>query len=166
MPVTEDTNTNSHPETECTPDVRLSRRELEVLSLIAEGRSTREIAAALWVTEETIKSHVSRVLRRLEARTRAHAVAIAYRDGLWANGRRRREEAHRVGEPPSRVRAVAARRAATVGRLRRVVAARLVRERSQDVDRDREDDRRVVRRADLEQRLQVPQLHRDRLLRP
>jgi DNA-binding CsgD family transcriptional regulator len=84
MPVTEDTNTNSHPETECTSEVRLSRRELEVLSLIAEGRSTREIAAALWVTEETIKSHVSRVLRRLEARTRAHAVAIAYRDGLWA----------------------------------------------------------------------------------
>ena len=52
--------------------------------MIAEGRSTREIAAALWVTEETVKSHVSRVLRRLEARTRAHAVAIAYRDGLWA----------------------------------------------------------------------------------
>jgi DNA-binding CsgD family transcriptional regulator len=77
MPVTEDHTTKA--------DLKLSRRELEVLSLIAEGRSTREIAAALWVTEETVKSHVTRVLRRLNARTRAHAVAIAYRDGLWAN---------------------------------------------------------------------------------
>jgi DNA-binding NarL/FixJ family response regulator len=82
MPVTE--NTNSRSGTDSPSEVKLSRRELEVLSLIAEGRSTREIAAALWVTEETVKSHVSRVLRRLQARTRAHAVAIAYRDGLWA----------------------------------------------------------------------------------
>jgi DNA-binding CsgD family transcriptional regulator len=64
-------------------ELRLSRRELDVLSLVAEGRSTREIAAALWVTEETVKSHVARVLRRLQARTRAHAVAIAYRERLW-----------------------------------------------------------------------------------
>jgi DNA-binding CsgD family transcriptional regulator len=77
MPVTEDNTTSA--------DLKLTRRELEVLSLVAEGRSTREIAAALWVTEETVKSHVTRVLRRLNARTRAHAVAIAYRDGLWAN---------------------------------------------------------------------------------
>lgn len=62
----------------------LSRRELEVLSLIAEGMSTREIARALWVTEETVKSHVARVLARLGARTRAHAIAIVYREGLWA----------------------------------------------------------------------------------
>lgn len=77
MPVTEENTTR--------PDLKLSRRELEVLSLVAEGRSTREIAAALWVTEETVKSHVTRVLRRLNARTRAHAVAIAYRDGLWTS---------------------------------------------------------------------------------
>jgi DNA-binding CsgD family transcriptional regulator len=81
MPVTE--NTNNHVRTKVQPELRLSRRELDVLSLIAEGRSTREIAAALWVTEETVKSHVSRVLRRLQARTRAHAVAIAYRERLW-----------------------------------------------------------------------------------
>jgi DNA-binding CsgD family transcriptional regulator len=81
MPVTE--NTNSHARTEPQHELRLSKRELDVLSLVAEGRSTREIAAALWVTEETVKSHVSRVLRRLKARTRAHAVAIAYRECLW-----------------------------------------------------------------------------------
>ena len=65
-------------------EARLSRRELEVLSLIAEGMSTREVARALWITEETVKSHVARVLARLGARTRAHAIAIVYRDGLWA----------------------------------------------------------------------------------
>ena len=81
MPVTE--KSNSRAETGSQPELRLSRRELDVLSLIAEGHSTREIAAALWVTEETVKSHVARVLRRLHARTRAHAVAIAYREGLW-----------------------------------------------------------------------------------
>jgi DNA-binding CsgD family transcriptional regulator len=75
MTVTENETTRSSPE--------LSRRELEVLSLIAEGRSTREIARTLWITEETVKTHVRRVLQRLGARTRAHAVAIVYREGLW-----------------------------------------------------------------------------------
>ncbi len=62
---------------------RLSRRELEVLELVAQGMSTREIARVLWVSDETVKSHAARLLRRLGARTRAQAVAIAYRDGLW-----------------------------------------------------------------------------------
>jgi DNA-binding CsgD family transcriptional regulator len=72
-------------------DPRLSRRELEVLSLIAEGFSTREIARALWVTEETVKSHVRRMLHRLGARTRAHAVAIVYREQLWTTPRQNGE---------------------------------------------------------------------------
>ena len=62
---------------------RISPRELEVLSLIAEGRSTKEIARALWITEETVRTHVRRILERLDAHTRAHAVSIAYREGLW-----------------------------------------------------------------------------------
>lgn len=66
-------------------EIALSPRELQVLALVAQGLSTREIAEALWVTQETVKSHVSRVLHRLHARTRAQAVAIAYRDGLWPN---------------------------------------------------------------------------------
>jgi DNA-binding CsgD family transcriptional regulator len=63
---------------------RITPRELEVLALIAEGYSTKEIGRALWITEETVRTHVRRLLERLDARTRAQAVAIAYRDGLWA----------------------------------------------------------------------------------
>ncbi|MGH3111786.1 MAG: response regulator transcription factor [Gaiellaceae bacterium] len=66
---------------------RITPRELEVLALIAEGYSTSEIARALWITEETVRTHVRRLLSRLGARTRAQAVAIAYRDGLWARDR-------------------------------------------------------------------------------
>ena len=64
---------------------RITPRELEVLALIAEGCSTGEIARRLWITEETVRTHVRRILERLGARTRAHAVSIAYREGLWAN---------------------------------------------------------------------------------
>ena len=65
----------------------LTPRELEVLALVAEGYSTREIAQALWITDETVRTHVRRLLSRLGARTRAHAVAIVYRDGLWPRDR-------------------------------------------------------------------------------
>jgi DNA-binding CsgD family transcriptional regulator len=69
---------------------KATRRELEVLALIAHGHSTAEIAQALWITEDTVKTHVRRLLKRLGARTRAHAVAIAFRENLWrrygANG--------------------------------------------------------------------------------
>ena len=60
----------------------LSERQLEVLSLIAEGLSNNEICLQLDVTLETVKTHVLHVLQRLNARTRAHAVNIAYRNGL------------------------------------------------------------------------------------
>jgi DNA-binding CsgD family transcriptional regulator len=62
---------------------RLTPRELDVLELVAEGYSTAEVARALWITEDTVRTHVKRTLARLEARTRAHAVAIAFRDRLW-----------------------------------------------------------------------------------
>jgi DNA-binding CsgD family transcriptional regulator len=61
---------------------RVSRREVEVLQLIAEGQSTREIARRLWITEETVKTHVRRLLDKLGARTRAQAVAVAFRRGV------------------------------------------------------------------------------------
>jgi DNA-binding CsgD family transcriptional regulator len=73
--------TSHHAETMSEP--RLTSRELDVLELVAEGYSTAEIARALWITEETVRTHVKRTLARLEARTRAHAVAIAFRGGLW-----------------------------------------------------------------------------------
>jgi DNA-binding CsgD family transcriptional regulator len=61
---------------------KVTRRELEVLELVADGMSTREIAQRLWVTDETVKTHVRRLHDRLGARTRAHAVAIAFRSGI------------------------------------------------------------------------------------
>ena len=62
---------------------RLTSRELDVLELVAEGYSTAEIARALWITEDTVRTHIKRLLARLGAHTRAHAVAIAYRNRLW-----------------------------------------------------------------------------------
>jgi DNA-binding CsgD family transcriptional regulator len=63
---------------------RITARERDVLELIADGYSTAEIARALWITEDTVRTHVKRTLTRLGARTRAHAVAIAFRERLWA----------------------------------------------------------------------------------
>ena len=65
------------------PRPKLTPREREVLALIACGYSTSEVARALWITEDTVRTHVKRLLARLPARTRAHAVAIAFREGLW-----------------------------------------------------------------------------------
>jgi DNA-binding CsgD family transcriptional regulator len=58
-----------------------------VLALIADGHSTGEIARTLWITPETVRTHVRRLLDRLDARTRAHAVSIAYREGLLPSDR-------------------------------------------------------------------------------
>jgi DNA-binding NarL/FixJ family response regulator len=56
----------------------LSARELGVLEELAKGTSTEDIAAKFHVSPHTVRTHIKNILRKLDAHTRAHAVAIAY----------------------------------------------------------------------------------------
>ncbi|MDP9382845.1 MAG: response regulator transcription factor [Chloroflexota bacterium] len=60
----------------------LSARELEVLKLVAQGKRNREIADDLFLSEKTVKAHVSSILRKLNAEDRTEAVTIGLRRGL------------------------------------------------------------------------------------
>lgn len=60
----------------------LTAREREILQLLAEGMSNADVAGQLFISQETVKSHVRHILTKLEADTRTQAVAIALRDAM------------------------------------------------------------------------------------
>jgi len=60
----------------------LAAREREILQLLADGMSNADVASKLFISQETVKSHVRHILAKLEADTRTHAVAIALRESI------------------------------------------------------------------------------------
>jgi DNA-binding NarL/FixJ family response regulator len=60
----------------------LTAREREILQLLADGMSNADVASKLFISQETVKSHVRHILAKLEADTRTHAVAIALRESI------------------------------------------------------------------------------------
>jgi DNA-binding NarL/FixJ family response regulator len=60
----------------------LTGREREILQLLADGMSNADVAKQLFISQETVKSHVRHILTKLEADTRTHAVAIALREAI------------------------------------------------------------------------------------
>ncbi len=60
----------------------LTAREREILQLLADGMSNADVATKLFISQETVKSHVRHILTKLEADTRTHAVAIAIREAV------------------------------------------------------------------------------------
>lgn len=64
------------------PRMPLSRREFQVLQLVAEGLENAAIAKILFLSVETVRTHVKSILRKLSARDRTHAVTIAFRGGI------------------------------------------------------------------------------------
>ena len=80
--------------------VPLTKRETQVLGYIADGNTNKQIGAVLQISEQTIKNHVSAILRKLNANGRAHAVVVAIRQG-WISIRGDGEPA-RVSDEPHR----------------------------------------------------------------
>jgi DNA-binding CsgD family transcriptional regulator len=62
--------------------LKITKRELEILALMAEGLSNREIAGQIFVSENTVKTHTSRLFEKLQARRRTQAVQIGKQRGL------------------------------------------------------------------------------------
>lgn len=63
-------------------DQALSKREVEVLRLVAKGNSNRKIAEALLISEDTVKAHIKNLMQKLAANDRTHALTLAMRRGI------------------------------------------------------------------------------------
>jgi DNA-binding NarL/FixJ family response regulator len=61
----------------------LTAREMDVYRLIAQGRSNAEIANELFISDTTVKTHVTRVLQKLDVRDRAQAIVLAYQTHVF-----------------------------------------------------------------------------------
>ena len=61
----------------------LTTRELDVYRLITRGLSNAEIGRELFISETTVKTHVTRLLQKLDVRDRAQAIVLAYQSGLF-----------------------------------------------------------------------------------
>ncbi len=72
----------ARPERETGPALRLTDRELDVLRLVAQGHSNKEIAARLFISENTVKNHVRNMLEKLQLHSRMEAVMYAVRENL------------------------------------------------------------------------------------
>ncbi|HEX3255960.1 MAG TPA: response regulator transcription factor [Gaiellaceae bacterium] len=77
-----ETRSNGDAPLETPEDVGLTRRELEILQIVAEGHSNAELAKMLWVTEQTVKFHLSNIYRKLNVANRTEASRWAQRHGL------------------------------------------------------------------------------------
>jgi len=72
---------NARSSVDC-DDPGLSEREMDVLAIMARGASNKEIARSLWISEPTVKTHVSHILRKLGQSDRTHAIVEAMRRGI------------------------------------------------------------------------------------
>jgi DNA-binding NarL/FixJ family response regulator len=75
---------SDRPIREGPPRSNLTARESEVLRLLADGLSQADIAGRLFISSKTVATHIEHILEKLEVRSRAQAVAFAYREGLLA----------------------------------------------------------------------------------
>jgi len=92
---------NGGPSDFSSPDLKLSYRESEVLALLSQGLRNRAIAASLYVGEETVKSHLKSIYRKLGVSSRGEAIAVAFRNPGFAAPQRFAGESASWGESAS-----------------------------------------------------------------